>query len=177
MNKINRLLMVLILSMFCFSCSSNNDQIANPWTIVDSIKEASTMTNFDFIVPEEINGNKESLVQVMNDELIEVRYGKDIIIRKARGNEDISGDYNSYEIVKEETISYVAPNATDEIVLTLKGNDDTFNLITWTYFDYSYSISSNDGLSLDVILDIVSSIVQSMFKITVVSYLIDGKRI
>ncbi len=164
MNKINRLLMVVILSMFCFSCASNNNnQIANPWIIVDSIKEASTMTNFDFIVPEEINGNKESLVQVMNDELIEVRYGEDIIIRKARGNEDISGDYNSYDVVKEEAISYVAPNATcdtpEKITLTLKGNDDTFNSITWTYFDYSYSISSNDGLSLDVILDIVGSIV------------------
>ena len=163
MNKINRLLMVLFLSMFCFSCTSSYNQIANPWTIVDSIKEASTMTNFDFIVPEEINGNKESLVQVMNDKLIEVRYGEDIIIRKARGNEDISGDYNSYDVVKEEAISYVAPNATcdtpEKITLTLKGNDDTFNLITWTYFDYSYSISSDDGLSLDVILDIVSSIV------------------
>ena len=163
MNKINKLLVVLILSMFCFSCSSNNNQIANPWTIVDSIKEASTMTNFDFIVPEKIDDNDISLIEVMNDEIIEVRYGEDIIIRKAKGKDDISGDYNSYDVVKEETISYVAPNATcgtpDEVVLTLRGNDDTYNCITWTYFDYAYSITSNDGLNLDSILDIVNSIV------------------
>ena len=163
MNKINKLLVVLVLSMFCFSCSSNNNQIANPWTIVDSVEEASSLTNFDFIVPEKIDDNDISLIEVMNDEIIEVRYGEDIIIRKAKGKDDISGDYNSYDVVKEETISYVAPNATcgtpDEVVLTLRGNDDTYNCITWTYFDYAYSITSNDGLNLDSILDIVNSIV------------------
>ena len=163
MNKINKLLVVLILSMFCFSCSSNNNQIANPWTIVDSVEEASSLTNFDFIVPEKIDDNDVSLIEVMNDEIIEIRYGEDIIIRKAKGKDDISGDYNSYDVVKEETISYVAPNATcgtpDEVVLTLRGNDDTYNCITWTYFDYAYSITSNDGLNLDSILDIVNSIV------------------
>ena len=163
MNKINKLLVVLILSMFCFSCSSNNNQIANPWTIVDSVEEASSLTNFDFIVPEKIDDNDISLIEVMNDEIIEIRYGEDIIIRKAKGKDDISGDYNSYDVVKEETISYVAPNATcgtpDEVVLTLRGNDDTYNCITWTYFDYAYSITSNDGLNLDSILDIVNSIV------------------
>ena len=163
MNKINKLLVVLILSMFCFSCSSNNNQIANPWTIVDSVEEASSLTNFDFIVPEKIDDNDVSLIEVMNDEIIEIRYGEDIIIRKAKGKDDISGDYNSYDVVKEETISYVAPNATcgtsDEIVLTLRGNDDTYNCITWTYLDYAYSITSNDGLNLNSILDIVNSIV------------------
>ena len=131
---------------------SNNDeiidtnQIANPWSEVDSISETKAITGFDFTVPESIDGNSQSLVQVMNDELIEVRFGDDIIVRKSKGSEDNSGSFNNYDTVKEEGN------------LTVKGNGDTYNVAIWTSDGYSYSITSSNGLSMEAITDAVSSI-------------------
>ena len=131
---------------------SNNDeiidtnQIANPWSEVDSISEAKAITGFDFTVPESIDGNSQSLAQVMNDELIEVRFGDDIIVRKSKGSEDNSGSFNNYDTVKEEGN------------LTVKGNGDTYNVAIWTSDGYSYSITSSNGLSMEAITDAVSSI-------------------
>ena len=125
---------------------TQDNQIANPWSEVDSIAEAKTITGFDFIVPDTIDGKSQSLIQVMNDELIEVRYGDDVIIRKSKGSDDNSGDFNSYDVAKEED------------GLVLKGNGDTYNCITWTNGDYAYSVTSGSGLSLDTITEVVNSI-------------------
>ena len=126
--------------------TADTNQIANPWSEVDSISEAKTITGFDFTVPESIDGNSQSLVQVMNDELIEVRFGDDIIVRKSKGSEDNSGSFNSYDTVKEEGN------------LTVKGNGDTYNVAIWTSDGYSYSITSSNGLSMEAITDAASSI-------------------
>ena len=125
---------------------TDDNQIANPWSEVDSIVEAKAITGFDFTVPESIDGKSQSLTQVMNDEMIEVRYGDDIIVRKSKGSDDNSGDFNSYDVTREED------------GLVLKGNGDTYNCITWTNGDYAYSITSGSGLSLDTITEVVNSI-------------------
>ncbi len=125
---------------------NETNQIANPWSEVGSISEAKAITGFDFTVPESIDGKSQSLVQVMNDELIEVRFGDDIIVRKSKGSDDNSGDFNSYDVTKEE----------DGFVL--KGNGDTYNCITWTKDGYAYSITSSNGLSLDIITEAVNVI-------------------
>ena len=147
---------------------TQDNQIANPWSEVNSIAEAKTITGFDFIVPDTIDGKSQSLIQVMNDEIIEVRYGDDVIIRKSKGNEDNSGDFNSYDVTKEESIEYVAPGSDygtpDGITLTLKGDGDTFNCVTWARVasqagaDYSYSITCGSGLSFETITEVVNSI-------------------
>ena len=126
--------------------TADTNQIANPWSEVDSISEAKVITGFDFTAPESIDGNSQSLVQVMNDELIEVRFGDDIIVRKSKGSEDNSGSFNNYDTVKEEGN------------LTVKGNGDTYNVAIWTSDGYSYSITSSNGLSMEAITDAVSSI-------------------
>ena len=125
---------------------TDNNQIANPWSEVDSISEAKAITGFDFTVPESIDGKSQSLIQVMYDEMIEVRYGDDIIVRKSKGSDDNSGDFNSYAVTREED------------GLVLKGNGDTYNCITWINGDYAYSITSGNGLSLDTITEVVNSI-------------------
>ena len=125
---------------------TDDNQIANPWSEVDSIVEAKAITGFDFTVPESIDGKSQSLTQVMNDEMIEVRYGDDIIVRKSKGSDDNSGDFNSYDVTREED------------GLVLKGNGDTYNCITWINGDYAYSITSGNGLSLDTITEVVNSI-------------------
>ena len=166
MKNFMKLFFIGLICMSLVACNKkeetvidDDNKIANPWSEVNSIEEAKEKTGFDFIIPEEINGNKQSLIQVMEDSLIEVRYGDDIILRKSMGSDDNSGDFNSYDVTKEETISYIMPDVTDSLTLTLKGNGDTYNCIIWTISDYSYSITSSNGLSLDIITETINSII------------------
>ncbi len=161
MKNLKKTLTVLTASMAVLSlvgCSSKNNntakvddveiiesednQIANPWSEVKSIDEAKNIVGFDFAVPDSIDGNSISLIQVMDDEEIEVRYD-DVILRKSKGNEDNSGDYNNYDVVK--TVDGV----------TLKGDGNNYHLASWASGDYAYSITSSGGLSLDTISELV----------------------
>ena len=152
MKKLFILLASLFVVMSLVGCSSNkeeNNQIANPWVEVDSLDEASKITGFTFDVPDTLDGKSITLIQVMNDELIEVRYDDDIIFRKGKGSEDYSGDFNSYEITRTENIN--------DVEVTLKGSGDTYNCVTFIVDDYSYSITTNNGLSLDAISDVINN--------------------
>ena len=77
-----------------------NAAVANPWVDFDSPDEAIAAAGFNIAVPEEIEGFDKPIYRVMNNELLEVLYpcaDGDLRIRKAAGEEDISGDYNTYE--------------------------------------------------------------------------------
>ena len=129
---------------------TDDNQIANPWSEVDSIVEAKAITGFDFTVPESIDGKSQSLIQVMNDEMIEVRYGDDIIVRKSKGSDDNSGDFNSYDVSDDVSVNGV------DVSIDQSGNNI---LVRFVYDDYSYSLSSNylDG---DQMLEFVKEIVE-----------------
>ncbi len=154
LKKMFAVLTVSLAALSLFGCNSkveekvidDNNNAINPWVEVADITKAIEKVGFDFAIPEDINGNKISLVRVMSDEMIEIRYGDDIIVRKSKGNEDNSGDLNNYDIVKEEN------------GFTLKGNDDTYNCITWNKDNYSYSITTSNGLSLSDVADTVNAI-------------------
>lgn len=68
--------------------------------------------------------------------LAEITYigdGKELTYRKSIGDEDNSGDYNSYE----DTMAI----DTDAACLTLKGANNGYNLCTWQKDGYSYSLA------------------------------------
>ena len=69
--------------------------------------------------------------------------------RKTRGTDDISGDYNQYEQILDKVV-----NGVD---ITIKGNHDKYYLATWHTKDYSYSISLNEGITLETILNIIQN--------------------
>ena len=121
-------------------------QIANPWSETTSLSEATSLAGFEIVMPESINEASISLYRVIENETFEIRYGEDIAVRKSVDSGDISGDYNDYENIEE----------VDGV--TYKGNDDTYNCIIWSADSYSYSITSNNGLSLDVVNEAISSI-------------------
>ncbi len=153
MKKIFVLLTVLFVTISLVACSfeeEENNQIVNPWVEVNSLDEASKITGFKFNVPNTFDTKTITLIQVMNDELIEVRYD-DVILRKGKGKEDYSGDYNSYEISKTENIN--------NIDVTLKGSSDTCNCATFLVEDYSYSISGN--ISYEMMHQMVSYIIEN----------------
>lgn len=81
---------------------------------------------------------------------IDYRAGEDrLTYRKAPGNEDISGDYNLYELEETADVGGVA--------VTLRGNDGLFHLALWSREGFSYSISCTVGLERAELLELVSA--------------------
>ena len=72
--------------------------------------------------------------------------GNDMLIRKAMGNEDVSGDYNEYAQV--ETVDGV----------TLKGENDVFSLAIWEKDGYTYSISVGEALAQADLLALAAAV-------------------
>ena len=71
-------------------------------------------------------------------------------IRKAKGGDDISGDYNVYEAVETRTA--------DGRTVTLKGNDGKVMLATWTDGDYTYCLGFAEGVAEEKMLSLVNGI-------------------
>lgn len=115
-------------------------QIPNPFTEYSSLEEAVMATGFKITVPDEIEGMDEVTYRVMPGDMIEIIYSgmdeAEIRIRKAYGNEDISGDYNSYADSNEVVIG--------QKTVTMKGNDGKYTLGIWNEGDYSYSAGVYD---------------------------------
>ena len=127
--------------------------IANPFVDCQTMETAAEVAGFEFRTPEQVEGISEKKIQAVDQEMIQVIYSADenqILIRKAPGTRNISGDYNNYQ--KEETITV------DERQVTLKGNDGVISLATWSANDYSYSIYVSAGMAQDSIVSLVQAI-------------------
>lgn len=78
-------------------------QIANPWKDYESLQQAEDAAGFVFGLAQETqDGSTAEQFRVMNGQLLEVIYrqgDREVTVRKAAGNEDISGDYNEYSTV------------------------------------------------------------------------------
>ena len=74
----------------------------------------------------------------------------EIRVRKGKGTDDISGDYNVYKNVSEKKIG--------ENTVTLKGSGDGVNSAVWTDGTYSYSIYSENELTYKLVESIVAEI-------------------
>lgn len=96
---------------------------------------------FELSVPEKVSGSSQQCIQTMGG-MIQVFYGDEeheVLIRKAPGSEDISGDYNVYTQVKTMDV-----NGAD---VTMKGEDGLVYLAVWTGGGYAYSVSVRAGMS------------------------------
>ena len=132
--------------------------VPNPFEIVDTLDEAAKIAGFSLEAPTEYADYKTTLIQVIEDDMIEVIYFDDVEktheglrVRKANGTDDISGDYNEY---KEENVVKVG-----ELEVTEKGNDGSISIASWTDGTYSYSINVDEALlNADDISNLISNI-------------------
>lgn len=120
---------------------------------VSSVREMSELLGFT--VPEPIMPfDVETTTYLVNwGELGEIDYeGKDqsAYFRISREEGDNSGDYNEYENVTTEKI--------DSITITLKGNQDKWNLAIWQDGEYSCSLGFSEGIAKDQILEVINGI-------------------
>ena len=92
----------------------------------------------------------------MNNSLIHITYydseadGNRVVLRKAAGVDDISGDYNEYPTVS--TVDYNGVN------VTMRGENDTFSGAIWTVDGASYSVQFNIPVTDAAILAVVDAV-------------------
>lgn len=139
--------LVLVLgTSFIFKLQQKNDvesvAVESPYQEVNSLQEASKIAGFDMKVPDSIGEYSNQLISVIDGNIIEVRYlssdeqSTGIIIRKSGGDEDISGDYNTYSTNIAEHI--------DGKNVNLRGDGEKIFVATWTEDGFSYAVTAND---------------------------------
>lgn len=135
----------------------NSVEIPNPFVECETIDKAEQLAGFKISVLENIpEGFVQSVVRAIENELIEIIYlrGEDeICIRKAKGNENISGNYNNY--AENGTMEF------ENFKVTIKGNNGKVNVATWVDGDYTYALSiscEGEGLDYNIIGDMIKNI-------------------
>ena len=131
--------------------------VPNPYEIVDTLEEASKIAGFDLSVPATYGDYKKQVIQAIEDDMIEVIYFEEetqyegLRIRKAKGTDDISGDYNEYKNVETVKVG--------DYDVTEKSDGKNIFVATWTDGTYSYAIDTDRAeLSKEDIANLISNI-------------------
>lgn len=137
--------------------SGDAAQIPNPFVDCKTIEEAAEIAGFTVTVPEKLpEGYTQDTIQAVENQMVQIVYtnGENkMTIRKAKGAEDISGDFNSYAEDKALTVG--------DVQVATKGNDGKVSVATWANEEYTYSISvSPEEAALDsaVVSELVGGI-------------------
>ena len=113
-----------------------NLSYGNPITEASSISELESLVGFSISeIPSLAESAQEITYCAYDNELAEIQYSlgtQTVSYRKAPKADDISGIYTAYGHTDEITFGSVS--------VTVKGDDDTFQLALWTDGDYSYSL-------------------------------------
>lgn len=114
-----------------------NIQIPDPWQECTSLEEADKLAGFSFTAPESVDGYTERYIAAIENEIAQVIFSNgddsELYFRKGLSGDDISGDYNTYDVAEEQTI--------DGHTVLCKGNDGLIYTATWT--DGTYFLRRN----------------------------------
>lgn len=168
---INGLLCVICICSLC-ACGNTNEtvvipeqntdevtenppvmQIANPWSDCTTIEEAEDIAGFNFDSVKSAEVNSISVMKGTDYSIIQIAFydGENkVTIRKANTEDNISGDYNIYKQEK--------PLIKDEVVISVRGNDNLYSLVEWNRNGYSYSISCEQVVELEIIESYVNMV-------------------
>ena len=127
--------------------------IPNPFVSYETLADAARAAGFEMDAPDTVKSYDETSFQVMNNQMVQVIFSNAdsrLIIRKASGDEDISGDYNVYTKTQEVDVNGIS--------VTMKGNDETVQLATWTDKGYTYAVTSGTAMTLETMTDLVSQV-------------------
>ena len=159
MKKLAVLLLCILTVVTLAACAGKSSQeeplmqIANPVVDYESLEAAAKAAGFELKTPSSVKGFSDKLVQVCDGEMIQVIYlnGDDrLLIRKAKGSEDISGDYNEYSDNSTVTVNGNS--------VTLRGDDGKVSTAVWTSGGYTYSVSFDTPVTEDEMTGIVGQV-------------------
>ena len=132
----------------------NGAELANPFVDYATLEEAEEAAGFTLKLPERVKGYPEQTVQLMSGKMLQVIYrnGHDsrVVVRKAAGEDDVSGDYNSYS----DELTCIAGGHE----VTLKGNEGTVSLAVWTRNGYSFAVCFDEPAELESAAAIIEQI-------------------
>ncbi|MCQ2416929.1 MAG: hypothetical protein MJ071_03845 [Oscillospiraceae bacterium] len=133
---------------------NESTQIANPWCDYATIDEAVQASGVPFMIPDMLSGTPRTSIQA-TDCMIDVIYGEPEVLRlrKAKGTEDISGDYNEYDF--EENMEL------ENTPVTLKGNRDQVFLAVWNDGTCSYAYYSTNGIDSAAAREQITTLIQA----------------
>ncbi len=130
------------------SVGSDSDEefvgMTNPWTDHADLSGAEAAAGFYFVLPNALGESTEANYRCMEESMIEVIYtdkqGEEAYrIRKGRGSDDISGDYNEYE----DQIEYTKQVGEDEVIAIISSDYVGVCCITFCVGDeFSYSFTA-----------------------------------
>ena len=148
---------VLLISTFMIPKIINPEppiQVVPDIVEYQSLDELSSALGFEVTVPTRLPFEAAQITYFACwKEFAEITYSNDnntIVFRMAKGKDDVSGDFNQYEDVKEYQ--------TDAGSMTLKGKNNAYTLATWIDDDFSFSISTIQPLSEEEMINMISSV-------------------
>lgn len=132
--------------------------LANPWQECASMAQAESLAGFSFAIDDsalpEGYSREASYIQVIEGEMLEVDYngerGGSVCLRKAVGTDDVSGDYNSYDLTQTSCI------AGQDV--TLRGAENAWYVATWTSDGYSFAVVSTSALTTSQVEALVAGL-------------------
>ncbi len=131
-------------------------QAVSPFEDYETLEEAVKASGIKMSVPDSVGGFTDRRVSVIFGDLIDVTYlngsGEDeYVIRKAKGTDDPSGDYNEYAGTKEAAVG--------DYKVTMKGNGGKISLAVWTDGTYAYSVMAvNSGITQAEMEEIIKNV-------------------
>lgn len=99
------------------------------------------------------SGYAEESCTLICGDMAQITYAKEneqITYRMQKGNGDISGDYNVYDITETRTVNGAS--------VFMQGAGDGYHTAAWTDKDYSYSITCTEGIERDDLVKMIESI-------------------
>lgn len=130
-------------------------QIPNPYVDYETLEEACEAAGVSLRLPDSIEGYERIDYQAIDGQMVNVIYtaadGSMLLIRKAKGNEDISGDYNEYEHNSEQTIN--------DIDVQVRGDGDTLSAAVWYDNGEAYSMTVDRPMEKDRGLELLQQLI------------------
>lgn len=137
-----------------FEKEDNSTQIPNPFTEYKSVEDAKAAVSFDAVLPTKLPDEYEfASASTMGSDFLQVFYKKgesEIMYRVAVGSDDISGDYNVYDITETEKIK--------DSKVELKGDENKCSLAVWNDNESAYSLNSEKGIEKAEMTKIIESV-------------------
>lgn len=132
--------------------------LANPWQECANMAQAESLAGFSFAISDsalpEGHGPEAAYIQVIAGSMLEVDYtgerGGSVCLRKAVGTDDVSGDYNSYDLTQTSRI------AGQDV--TMRGAENAWYVAAWTRDGYSYAIVSTSALTTSQVETLVAGL-------------------
>lgn len=147
----------MISSMDTNASGIDGVEIPSPFIPFETLAEAEKLAGFSVILPVKLReGYTQKAIEAIENEMLQIIFenGEDmLVIRKAKGSDDISGDYNEYSENETMTVG--------SLQVSTKGNSGKVNTATWVNGEYTYAVtvdSGETGFDAGVISDMISGI-------------------